>query len=314
MISNTAPQGAGSPGKGGSSDKVQGCRSLQHSPGGEAAHKRLDNYLDTPAVLGALLMLLLAYSQFSGRLGKPWHGAPAVLFWIIWGCFLLEFLAKVALADDKGKYVRDHKLELLSALLPVFAVLRIAESIRTTPLPPPHLAILKRRQLGKLLLISALMIFIFALLELLFEAGAKNANITTFGQALYWAATNVTTVSSQFYPVTEGGELISFLIMVYAVVVFGYLASALASALIGGDAQQAADNAVQAAQQANAVSRGAQDATTRAKQSTGVQQPASSARILAQGDGGQTLQLTPQEIETLRALLDRLSSADGPAH
>lgn len=337
MGTSSAPSGtAPAPhptGKAAAEDAAYQAHALAHSPSRrERARERLDNYMDTPAILAALLMLLLAYSQFSGRLGTPWQGAPAVLFWIVWGLFVIEFLVKFALAVDRGDYVRHHKLDLLSALLPVFALLRIAESIRTTPLPPPHLAILKRRQLDKLLLISAVMILIFATLELLFESGAKDANITTFGQALYWAATNVTTVSSQFYPVTKGGELISFLIMVYAVVIFGYLASSLASALIGGDAQQAADNAQQAAGQARSASQGARDATAQAHQAGsdghaggsgqsaapppaqgGPQGAGRQQRARDAAEGGQTVQLTPQEVEALRSLLQRLSAGDGAA-
>jgi len=53
-------------------------------------------------------------------------------------------------------------------------------------------------------------------------------------------AATVTRVANQLYPVTTGGEIVAFLLMVYAVVVFAYLASSMASALIGGDAQQVA--------------------------------------------------------------------------
>ncbi len=58
-----------------------------------------------------------------------------------------------------------------------------------------------------------------AVLEYILENGASGGTITTFGQALWWGAATVTRVANQLYPVTTGGEIVAFLLMVYAIVV-----------------------------------------------------------------------------------------------
>jgi hypothetical protein len=66
------------------------------------------------------------------------------------------------------------------------------------------------------------MIFIAAVIELGLEQHAQGSNITNWVDALYSSATTVTTVASQYAPVTTGGEIVSFFLMLYAVLVITY--------------------------------------------------------------------------------------------
>lgn len=241
----------------------------------------LGSYLDLPAVLGSFLMLLLAWAQFSGQAAHPWRGGTAVLFWVLWGVHLLEYVVKIAISQNRLAYVRGHWLALLTALLPFLGFLRAFKGVGGRLFDAAHLAILKQRQLGKLALITVQVVFIAAVIELVLEQHAKGSNITTWLDALYWSATTVTTVASQFAPVTTGGEVVSFLLMLYAVLVFTYFMSSLASALIGGDQQTQA-----------AAQHGAE----------GQQGPASPTQARA-------IRLTDQEIEALRSILHQVERA-----
>jgi len=245
---------------------------LRHDPAGRASlDERVHRYLDAPVALASLLFVLVAFIQLdnTGGLAVPWHrrfwrhGPPGLLFWGTWAFLALEYLAKLALAPDKGAYLRRHWRGAVVAVLPFVGVLRLADAAVVAPLlallhghnARPHLAILRKRKLGRLLLITALVILLAAVLEYLCENGARGGTIATFGQALWWAAATVTTVANQLYPVTPGGEVVAFLLMVYAVVVFAYLASSMASALIGGDAAQAAQQAIPSNQTGGADQR-----------------------------------------------------------
>lgn len=266
----------------------------------ERVRTRVHHYLNMPAALASILFVLVGFIQFSNTGGEavPWHrrfwqhGPPALLFWGTWAFLVLEFLFAVVVAPDKKAYIRNHWPEAAAAALPGFGVLRLADAAVLAPLlhlladrgEHPRLAILRKRKLGLLLLVTALVILLAAVLEYLFEYGARGATITTFGQALWWAAATVTTVANQLYPVTTGGEIVGFLLMVYAVVVFAYLASSMASALIGGDAQEAA-------QQANASGQAAQQG----------QSAVAAERTPRDGP----IALTQSELEALRALLER---------
>jgi hypothetical protein len=80
-----------------------------------------------------------------------------------------------------------------------------------------QLAILKKRQLVKLTLITGQIIFIAAVIELVLEQHARGSHITNWVDALYWSATKVATVASQYAPVTTGGEIVTILLVLYAV-------------------------------------------------------------------------------------------------
>jgi voltage-gated potassium channel len=191
--------------------------------------------------------------------------------------------------------VASHRQHLLVALVPPVGVVRLLGTLRslaiasihlllpTSPDVSPYIAALKKRKLGQLALTSAVVILIGGTAEYFFEAGAPGSPINSFGQAVWWSAATATTVANQLYPVTTGGEIVGFLMMVYAVCVFGYLASSLASVLVAGDAQKA-------------------PAPPPPQHGEAGQQPVDGTP--AQGDG--MIHLTDREIQVLRAILARL--------
>jgi voltage-gated potassium channel len=72
-----------------------------------------------------------------------------------------------------------------------------------------------------------------SILVLFFEGKSPDANITTGGDALWWAIVTITTVGyGDKYPVTAGGRLTAVSVMFAGVGVIGALASILASFLI----------------------------------------------------------------------------------
>ena len=75
-------------------------------------------------------------------------------------------------------------------------------------------------------------------LVFILEAGAPGGQIRTFGDALYWSATLVTTVGNELYPVTVGGRILAFLLMLYAVGIFSYFIASISTVLVGLDAEQ----------------------------------------------------------------------------
>ena len=290
---------------------------LRHDP---ARRERLDarvhRYLNAPVALASILFVLVAFIQLNntGGIAVPWHrrfwrhGPPGIIFWGTWAFLILEYLAKLMLAPDKGAYLRRHWRGAVVAALPFTGVVRLADIAIVAPVlgllrgndDHPRLAILRKRKLGRLLLISALVVLLAAVLEYILENGARGGTITTFGQALWWAAATVTTVANQLYPVTTGGEIVAFLLMVYAVVVFAYLASSMASALISGDARQAAQQPSRSGPSGQAV---------RPDQAG---RPGQAASGPSQETPGGYVVLSQGELNALRALLDRAQATRPP--
>jgi len=83
-------------------------------------------------------------------------------------------------------------------------------------------------------LITAMLVLVLSSVFVLqFESKSANANITTGGDALWWAVVTITTVGyGDFYPVTAGGRLVGVCVMVAGVGIIASLASIFASILI----------------------------------------------------------------------------------
>lgn len=217
----------------------------------EELREKLNRYLDLPLALASVVVVLLVIIQLTGEISRPWRGRMEILSWALWSLFFLEFVAKFALAPAKRRYLRDHWLDVLIVLLPFLKFLRLARVLRATRALPVFrllvfggrgsestLELLRRRRFGQLGIISVMVVLIGASVGYLLEVEANSSQIENFGDALWWSATTITTVGSELYPVTVGGRILAFLLMIYAIGVFSYFIGAIASVLVDFDARK----------------------------------------------------------------------------
>ena len=170
--------------------------------------------------------------------------------------FLFDFVFRLRIASSSRDYlVRERGwLDLLGSI-PSFGVFRLGALLRLARLS--RLARItrllrgqKKRDLiddvlchrgqyaGFITLIAAMIVLVVAsILVVTFESHTAEANISTGGQALWWAIVTITTVGyGDFYPVTVGGRITAFFVMVAGVGIIGSLASILASVLVAPSA------------------------------------------------------------------------------
>ena len=215
----------------------------------EEMRERLDRYLDVPLALASLALVLLAVIELSGEVNDPWETRLVSLGWVLWGLFFIEFAAKFALSPSKRRYLREHWLDALIVVLPFLRFLRLVQVLRAGRALPAFrllvfggrgsqstLALLRRRRLGQLAIISAMVMLIGATLGFLLEAGAPGSPIEDFGDALWWSGALVTTIGSELYPVTAAGRILGFALMIYAIGIFTYFIGSVASVLVAADA------------------------------------------------------------------------------
>ena len=220
-------------------------------PAREELRERLDRYLDVPLALASLALVLLAIIELTGEVRGPWEWRLATLGWVLWGLFFAEFAAKFTLAPVKRHYLRENWLDALIVLLPFLKVLRLAQVLRASRALPTFrllvfggrgsqstLALLRRRRLGQLAIISAMVMLVGSALGFLLEAGAPGSPIEDFGDALWWSGALVTTIGSELYPVTAAGRILGFALMIYAIGIFTYFIGSVASVLVAFDASR----------------------------------------------------------------------------
>ncbi len=168
----------------------------------------------------------------------PVHGALAesfaVIDYTVWALFALEYLIKISLAPDRGRFFKTHVLDLIVIAVPFFRPLRLlrllhvgvvfAEVIRRSR------SILTHNGFHFVVLAAAALVFVCAGLVTVAEHNAKGANIHDFGQGLWWAIVTVTTVGyGDRYPITPFGQGVAVFLMLVGIGLIGALTATVAS-------------------------------------------------------------------------------------
>ncbi len=226
----------------------------------DRVQKAIARWLDPPLMVASVLLLVLTLVQLTTPL-PPSHAAIlAGVETAIWVFFAGSFAVELALANDRVRFLRRNWLRAITVVVPFFGFLRILSVLRfgqwaaylrifvlSRRTGSPAMEILRRRHLGQLGFMSVLVVGIAAGLEYLVESGSPGANITSIGDAFWWAAGTLTTIGSPDYPVTTGGKIVALLLMFYAVSVFTYFVASLASLLVGHDESEETKKAAQTA-------------------------------------------------------------------
>lgn len=170
----------------------------------------------------------------------------ALANWAIWAIFTVDFVVRLALADDKWRHLRRNWLTALAVVLPatrvfrVFRAVRVLRSLRLVRLVSG--ANRGARALGRVIgfagagyvaLLTLLVIPLAAAGITWLERGQPDASISGFSDALWWAATTVIQQGSERNPTTPEGRVLALLLMTYSLAVTGYITAVLAALLLG---------------------------------------------------------------------------------
>ena len=186
----------------------------------------------TPLLIAALVFVgVLSYPVIEPQ---PTQIEERVVSWLnvgIWLLFAVDYGVRLTLATDRRAFIRQHIPDLLVVLLPALRPLRLLRLLSVARLIAQRS---RRLLLGNLLRLvtgaGALLVYIAAVGVLNFERPAKNANITTFGDALWWACTTITTVGyGDRFPVTWQGRGIAVVLMIVGIALLGILTAGIAA-------------------------------------------------------------------------------------
>jgi voltage-gated potassium channel len=206
--------------------------------------------------LAVMVVMLLPLSETTLTLLGVYDNLICVIF-------LIDFFLNLRGAAKKSDYFIGQRgwLDLLGSI-PSFGVLRLGGLLRLARLSRlARIARLLRGEQKKALVkdildhrsqyamfitifLTILVLTVASVLVLQFESKAPDANITTGGDALWYAIVTITTVGyGDFYPVTAAGRTTAVFIMFMGVGIIGALASILASLLVGGTSAPEEDEA-----------------------------------------------------------------------
>jgi voltage-gated potassium channel len=187
-----------------------------------------------PLTAAAVLFLAVYAWDVLADLDPPDDVVPQTISWIIWAMFLVDYVVRLALADQRGRWFLHHLLEFLVVVLPLLRPLRLLRLIPLlTALHRTAGETLRGRVVVYTVGSSALLILISSLAVLDVERDAPDALITNFGDALWWSMVTITSVGyGDVYPVTDEGRLIAAAVMIAGLAVLGSVTATLASLLL----------------------------------------------------------------------------------
>jgi len=161
------------------------------------------------------------------------------------------------------------------------------------------------------LILAMLVIVISSVLVLQFELKNPDANITTGGDAAWWAVVTITTVGyGDHYPITFGGRMTATFVMFAGIGIIGALASILASLLVTSPSPaEATEDEVTATLGAEDAIRAADAAVATASQAVG----AIPTQTAADRQVAQELASLRAELAALRTTLERDAPPSAPA-
>jgi voltage-gated potassium channel len=210
----------------------------------------LDDWLRLPMAALSLFWLLIVVAEL------VWgeRGLLTTFGLVIWIIFLTEFAVRFLLAPAKWPFVRNNWLTIIALALPALRmvralrVLRAARALRGARLVRivgaanrsmrALRATLRRRQFGYVAGLTVLIVFLGAAGMVSFEPAAEvEGGFTSYAHALWWTAMLITSIGSDFWPVTTAGRILALLLSVYGLAVFGYITASFASLFVGRDAE-----------------------------------------------------------------------------
>ena len=227
------------------------------SPADEVEERRatlteLEEWLRIPMlVLSAIWAVLVGIELTMGE-----NELLSMLSTAIWIIFGIEFAVRLWLAPKKFDFIKHNWLTALALLLPAlrllraFAIFRLARSFqalrafrlvrlvgaanrsmnafRTT---------MQRRKVGYVTAVTLTVTFLGAagMYNLEPASEMQEGGFTSYWDALWWTAMLLTTIGSQYWPVSVEARILAVLLSIYGLGVLGYITATLASFFVGRD-------------------------------------------------------------------------------
>lgn len=209
----------------------------------EELRERIESWTDMPLNLLGVVLLVALVVEFAADLSPAWRGRLDALNWFIYIVFTLTFFVQLLLAPDKRTYLRRNWIAAISVLLPAFRALRALRAVRAlrglrlvrvltaTNRGTRSLSrMLRGHQFGRVMGLTGAVVLVGAAALTYFEGRGA------YGDALWWSMALVSTVGSDFQPESLEGRVVTLLLIVWGLGVFGYITGAVASYFVGRDA------------------------------------------------------------------------------
>lgn len=198
--------------------------------------ERWERRSEIPLLLLAVAFLLAyAWPVVDPRIDSGLRTSLTVASWSVWAAFAVDFAVRLFLAEERWRYAVRHWYDAALIALPMLRPLRLLRLLALARILNRSATTSLVGRVSAYVGGAALMAVALGSLAVLdAEQDAPGANITRYGDALWWAATTVTTVGyGDFYPTTTQGRLIAVALMVIGIALVGAVTASVAAWMVG---------------------------------------------------------------------------------
>ena len=191
-------------------------------------------------VLSFVFLAVLVIPVLDETLPVGWRDAFALTEVIVWVIFAAEYLVRLALVPRPGRFMVHNIPDLIVIVVPVLRTLRLVRLVRVLRFARSGAVAVRATQRARarvhvsaaiqVAATATIVMFVGAVGMLDVERHVAGANIRTFGDAVWWSLTTLTTVGyGDRYPVTTEGRLIAAAVMLTGIAVLGVVTASIAA-------------------------------------------------------------------------------------
>jgi voltage-gated potassium channel len=190
-------------------------------------------------IVAALLVVPVIIVEATPSIDRPWTTIAEAVNWTIWLVFAAELVAYLAVVRGRGRWLREHPLEVAIVVLTPPFLPSSLQAIRALRL----LRLLRLFRLAKIgrQLFSTQGLRYAALLALLtaLGGGAAFASVEkghSTWDGVWWSVTTMTTVGyGDLYPTTTEGRFLAIVVMLVGIGFIAILTGAVAQRFLAAD-------------------------------------------------------------------------------
>lgn len=196
---------------------------------------RLDRWHDRTdePLIGAAILFLAAYAWpiLNPDLPAALNTACLAVNITVWAIFAVDLAVRLSLAEHRWRYLRSNWLDVIALALPMLRPLRVLRAVLALSLLGRRSGTFARGRIVASVIGAVAVVGLVASLAVLdAERHNPHANITTFGDAAWWALSTITTVGyGDRYPTTGQGRTVAAALMVTGIALLGVVTAAMAS-------------------------------------------------------------------------------------
>lgn len=205
-------------------------------------YARAKEVLDKPMTALALAFAVVLIIPLIADVSATAETVLDAVGWAIWALFVVEYAVLLWLAPDRKQMVREHPLELLLIVVPIFRPLRALRAFQVvigagTAFKTAR-AVLSRKGMQWFFVLAATIVGMGAVAALAAERKEPGAQITDIGDALWWALVTCTTVGyGDLAPITPAGRVIAAILMIVGISALAVITANIASVLVEEDTE-----------------------------------------------------------------------------